>query len=34
VFLLHTYDRYDEDFDGYLDEEEFTRMMIESGVEG
>lgn len=25
---------YDEDFDGYLDEEEFVRMMIESGVEG
>ena len=25
---------YDEDFDGYLDEEEFARMMIESGVEG
>ena len=24
---------YDEDFDGYLDDEEFVRMMIESGIE-
>jgi Ca2+-binding EF-hand superfamily protein len=24
---------YDENFDGYLDQEEFVRMMIESGVE-
>ena len=24
---------YDEDFDGYLDEDEFVRMMIESGIE-